>query len=188
MSDESQAHELRMETDRELLLRLSKGERTAFDAVFERHRSGLYSFLFRLCRDRSTAEDLFQETWLRLARGAASLPSDTPIGPWLFRVARNLAVSHHRRVSLYSKLEGFLRPTPLATPHERAETVEVTGRVERAVHDLPLRDREVILLVVVEGMSAKEAGLVLGISAEATRQRLSRARSALKEQLADLEV
>ncbi|MBI2378038.1 MAG: RNA polymerase sigma factor [Deltaproteobacteria bacterium] len=175
-----------MSSDRETLLRLRERDTAAFDAVFEAHRAGLFRFLVRMCGEVSAAEDLFQETWLRFAREAPRLSLDTPVGPWLFRVARNLSVSRHRRASVFARVNTWASsPSAPPSPLDGAAGSELLARLEAALLALRPRDREVILLVMVEGLSPKDAGIVLGLGAEATRQRLSRARKALRAELAE---
>jgi len=79
-----------------LVARLSAGDTGAFDEVYDVYRPRVFAFLLRMTRNRALAEDLLDETWLRLVRHAARLLPDTRLGPWLFTVARNLYWSHRR--------------------------------------------------------------------------------------------
>ena len=74
----------------------ARGDRAAFDRVYELYRPRLFAFLLRLSRSRTVAEDLLDETWLRLVAHAASLRPDTRLASWLFTVARNLYWTHRR--------------------------------------------------------------------------------------------
>jgi DNA-directed RNA polymerase specialized sigma24 family protein len=75
---------------------LSAGDTGAFDEVYDVYRPRVFAFLLRMTRNRALAEDLLDETWLRLVRHATRLLPDTRLGPWLFTVARNLYWSHRR--------------------------------------------------------------------------------------------
>src|SRR3954462_14812758 len=79
-----------------LVARLSAGDTAAFDEVYEAYRPRVFAFLLRMTRNRALAEDLLDDTWLRLVRHASRLLPDTRLGPWLFTVARNLYWSHRR--------------------------------------------------------------------------------------------
>lgn len=79
-----------------LVSRLQRGDTAAFDEVHAQLNARLFSFLLRLSRRRDVAEDLLEETWLRLVTHAKRLRPDTRLAPWLFTVARNLYVSHQR--------------------------------------------------------------------------------------------
>jgi RNA polymerase sigma-70 factor (ECF subfamily) len=179
--------------DREDELRLVDGLRNgdpaAFDAVYDAYRARVFAFLLRMSRSRTLAEDLLDETWLRLVSHAASLRRDTRLAPWLFTVARNLYWSH-RRASLHEEARdgGLLglwpSPAPWPSPFELAAASELERRVETALVELPATQREVLLLVAREGLTPSEAAVVCGVSAEALRQRLARARAALGDALA----
>jgi RNA polymerase sigma-70 factor (ECF subfamily) len=172
------------EAELALVRRLGKGDEAAFDAVYDEYRTPLFGFLRRLTRLRETAEDLLEETWLRLVTNARALRPDTRIAAWLYTVARNLYWSHCRsRLPHEARTVELVDLWPVAderpSPLENAEASELALRLERALADLPARHREVLLLVAAEGLAPAEAAIVCGITAEAFRQRLSRARSAL---------
>jgi RNA polymerase sigma factor (sigma-70 family) len=173
-------------SERELVSRLKRGDIEAFDAVYEELRPRVYSFLVRLSKRRDLAEEILQETFVRLASRAATLTDDTRLSAWLFTVARNLYVSHVRSTLLETeRLDQLsLEPLPHApTPFEHAAMSEAQARVERALASLSEAHREVLLLVVIEQLEPQEAAAVVGISPEALRQRLSRARGLLKSAL-----
>lgn len=172
------------ETELALVGRLRDGDPAAFDAVHDAFNARLFSFLTRLARRREVAEDLVEETWLRLVTRAAQLRPDTELGPWLFTVARNLYVSYRRsRLLEDSHAVGLIglwpSGSPQPSPFQMAASSEAERRIEAAIGALPLAYREAVLLVAVEGLKPAEAAAVCGISPEALRQRLSRARAAL---------
>lgn len=179
--------------DRELVDRLRRGDAGAFDRVYSAYHPRLFSFLLRLSGRRDTAEDLAQETWLKLARAAPGLREDTTLAPFLFTIARNAFMSHRRWAMLdLSRIVMFgldamsfaeAEPTP-ETAHERALAIAL---LEDALQQVPLASREVLLLVGVEGMEQEEVARVLGLSYDALRQRLSRARAQLAEKMEAIE-
>jgi RNA polymerase sigma-70 factor (ECF subfamily) len=85
-----------------LVVRLRAADTGAFDEVYDAYRPRVFAFLLRMTRSRTLAEDLLDETWLRLVRHAPRLLPDTRMGPWLFTVARNLYWTY-RRDSLVEK-------------------------------------------------------------------------------------
>jgi len=165
---------------------LRRGEATAFDAVYGAYRPRLYGYLARMTGRRDLAEDLLQETFLRLAQRARDLRDDTRLGAWLFTVARNAVISNARatrvKAALASELAGAAEPAA-ATPFEALSESRTQVAMERAVASLPPTYREVLLLVAVENMTPAEAAEVIGIRADAARQRLSRARAMLETAL-----
>ena len=171
-----------------LVTRLKAGDPAAFEAVYEAYRPRLFSFLVRLSRRRDVAEDLLEETWLRLVGRVTTLADDACLGPWLFAVARNLYFSWRRSRAVDETRTSELDPSWPApergdSPFEAAARAELERRVEAALGRLSLRDREVLLLVGVEGMTPSEAAEVCGLPAVTLRARLHRARERLAAEM-----
>jgi RNA polymerase sigma-70 factor (ECF subfamily) len=180
------------QTERRLFEGLRDGEGEAFDRVYDHYRPRLFSFLLRLAKQQEVAEDLLQETWIRLARKAPTLREDTRLGPWLFTVARNLFLCHRRwRLLDGNRVQELFRTNlgaeASASPFEMLAATELERRLERALAALPLKYREVLLLVVIEGMTPAEAAQVCELKPEALRKRLQRAREMLAKHLAGAE-
>jgi RNA polymerase sigma-70 factor (ECF subfamily) len=168
--------------------RLRDGDQTAFDAVYDAFNQRLFTFLLRLSRRRDVAEDLLEETWLRLVKHAHRLNEDTRLGPWLFTVARNLHVSYIRSRLLEDSATGGLTEfwpsgAKPPSPFEATAARELERRIEHALVSLPAASREVLLLVGVAGLDHSDAADVCGITPEALRQRLHRARALLTRAL-----
>jgi RNA polymerase sigma-70 factor (ECF subfamily) len=175
------------ETELALVARLRAGDEAAFDAIYDAFDTRLFTFLLRLSRRRDVADDLLEETWLRLVKHAGRLRADTRLLPWLFTVARNLHVSYLRSRALEDSGAAEMALWPVgvsgASPFEEAAAGELERRIERAIARLPRHAREVLLLVGVAGLSHADAAEVCGLTPEALRQRLSRARTALARAL-----
>ncbi len=178
-----------MDREAELALveRLRSGAPGAFDEVYAAYNVRLFNFLARLSRRPDVAEDLLEETWVRVIEHARRLKPDTQLAPWLFTVARNLYFSYCRTRVLDDGLTASIGLWPVVasppSPFEAAAANQLERRVETALASLPRTYREVLLLVWVEGLTPAEAALVCGIRADALRQRLSRGRALLAEQL-----
>ena len=179
-----------MDQDAEALLviRLQAGDASAFDQVHAALNTRLFNFLLRLSRRRDVAEDLLEETWLRLVKHAKRLRPETRLTAWLFTVARNLYVSYQRSRMLEETHAASLiglwpSGSTRLSPFEETATNETERRIEAALAALPATYREVLLLVGVEGFRPVDAAEVCGISPEALRQRLSRARALLTRQM-----
>ena len=179
-----------MDPDTELALveQLRRGDEAAFDAVYDAFNLRLFTFLLRLTRRHHVAEDLLEETWLRLVKHGHRLRPDTRLGPWLFTVARNLHVSYVRsRMIEDTTTAGLMTLWPFSversSPFEATAASELERRIERALALLPPASREVLLLVGVAGLDHSDAADVCGITPEALRQRLHRARAMLARAL-----
>lgn len=178
--------------EQDALERLRAGDPTAFDAIYTHFRPRVYGFLWRLARDPEVARDLVQDTFVALARNARRLEPDTHLAAWLFTVARNAWRSHRRWAMLDAGRlvvldDDLAIPTQARAPDESVDAARHRERLERAILALPEAAREVLLLVAVEGLSHEEAAKILGVTPEATRQRLRRARGELSHQIERLE-
>ena len=177
------------ESEKELVRGLREGDPVAFDRVYEAWNRRLFAFLLRLTRRRELAEELLEETWIRLVKGISNLRDDAKLAPWLFAVARNLYLSHRRARILDEGSLGEVDPPDRVTPSplEVAATNELQRRLERGLAMLPPSYREALLLVGVHGLTPSEAARVSGITPEAFRQRLSRGRALLGQRLREME-
>ena len=178
------------ERELDLVRRVRAGDAGAFDAIHAEFNTRLFNFLARLSRRRDVAEDLLDETWLRFVDRAYRLKPDTQLGPFLFTVARNLYISYLRsRLLEESQTADAIGLWPLGTPGPSpfdATVANETGmRLEAAIAALPAAHREALLLVAIEGLKPAEAAKVCGVTPEAMRQRLSRARAAVARHLED---
>jgi len=176
------------ETEFTLVQRMAGGDTAAFDAIYDEYRARLYSFLVRLSRQRDLAQDLLEETWLRLVEHAGRFKPGTPLGPWLYTVAHNLYFSYCRsRVIEDERVAGLMGLWPSAarrpSPFEEASAGELEARLERALAALPPRYRELLQLSLVEEMTPAEIAEVCGVTSQTLRQRLFRARSMLAQEL-----
>jgi RNA polymerase sigma-70 factor (ECF subfamily) len=186
-SPEASARQAR-ELELELVARIRAGDAGAFDVIHTEFNGRLFNFLARLSRRRDIAEDLLDETWLRFVDRAHKLRPDTRLGPFLFTVAGNLYLSYCRSRMLEDAQTADaigLWPlgTPPPSPFESTVANETSRRIEAALAALPAAHREALLLTAVEGMKPAEAAVVCGVTPEAMRQRLSRARAAITRHL-----
>jgi RNA polymerase sigma-70 factor (ECF subfamily) len=180
------------EPSEDLVRRLRLGEAAAFDEAYARFHAPLYAFLARLLGRRDLAEDLAQETWMRLATHAGGLRPDTRLGAWLYTVARNLTLSFRRWGAFSKRRLAILHhredvAAHGASPFELATASETQRRLEAALASLPEKYREVLLLVGVEGLPREDAAAILGLRPDALRQRLLRARGMIEERLGPAE-
>lgn len=174
-----------MTEDGALVERLKAGDRLAFDEVYARYHARVYGFLLRMVLDRAVAEDLHQETWVRFARGVHGLRESDKLAGWLFRVARNLATSRARRRRLevsaaatWTTAQDGEGGEP--SPHDHLVAERQRQRLEAGLAALEPADRELILLVAVEGSTPLEAAGILGLQPATLRKRLERARQRLR--------
>ena len=176
-----------------------QGDVDAFAELVARHEKPLWSFLRRLTRDDALAEDLLQETFMRVIRGASAWRAEAKFTSWLYTIARNLCIDQARRRQYAGtvSLDGQSREEDSSPGlHERvaggdlgaermAHSRELGARLERALAELPEAQREVFLMREVLALPFAEIAQVVG-STEATikspmRYALERLRGALTD-------
>lgn len=170
-----------------LVSRLRAGEPDAVDEAYRAFNGRLFGFLARLSRSRELAEDLAEETWLKLVSHARHLRPDTELARWLYTVGRNLYFSYCRSRALDAgggpSLDFWPHSIARSSPFEETAASETGRRIEAALASLPAMYREVLLLVGVEGQTPTEAAVICGVTPESLRQRLHRARALLSERM-----
>lgn len=168
-----------------LARRIASGERGALEELYGRHRIALFGYLLGLAPDRETAEEILQDTLVAVWRSAGSYEGRSPLRTWLFGVARGQAHNtlRRRRFSLAdpSELEHLASEEP--EPEALALARLTRAELEAGIHRLTPEHRQVVVLVLVEGLSYKEVARELGVPMGTVRSRLSNARRALKGML-----
>jgi RNA polymerase sigma-70 factor (ECF subfamily) len=174
------------QAERAAFARLRTGDPTGFDELYARHHRNLYSFLVRLSGRVSLAQDLCQETWMAFAVKAGGLDPQTHVRAWLLTVARHAYVDQWRRHHRFGDEAGAEDVADFATSALSAspEHGVFLSEVERALFALPLADRELLLLVGVEGLRQDHVAAMLNLEPATVRQRLTRARMRLANLLA----
>ena len=164
---------------------MGEGDRGAYQELLQRYASRLHQFALRLTRSPAEAEDIVQDTFMRLWVHAADYDPKARPTTWLHRIAHNLAVDRLRARGRLTELDDEAEPA--AGPSSQASLVDAKRRTEglyRALDALPERQATAIGLVHLQGLSGKEAAEVMGLGEEALESLLARGRRALKARLA----
>ena len=156
-------------------------------AAYEAHHREVYSFLARTLRDDGEAEDLLQETFLRLSREVRANRVPDQLRGWLFQVAANLATSRFRRRGVVRRWLDRFGASETETPIAPSPEAQMLGRerfaeMEEVLRRLPEASRTALLLAA-EGFSGAEIARAIGRSENATRTLLCRARQHIREEL-----
>lgn len=159
------------------------------ETLFEAHRDRLFRLACRLCRDREEARDLVQEAFVRAARSPRSIPEGAAGGEaWLVRTLVNLCRDRFRRVAVREREAEVLareaqdRDGASASPHA-GETALLRRAVRAALDRLPARRRAVAVLCEIEGLDAREAARLLGLTEVTVRWHRMQARRQLAKEL-----
>jgi RNA polymerase sigma-70 factor, ECF subfamily len=184
------------ESDHLLLEQARAGNREALETLLERHQAQVYRFGMKMCRDPEVAKDVLQDTLLAMARGVRDFRGASSISTWLYTIARSFCIKQRRRSKLAPVEERSLdveaaaagrQPAdPAKGPDEVLAGKQVEQALERAIGALEPRYREVLLLRDVEGLTAPEVAEVIGVSVQAVKSRLHRARLSVRAQVAPL--
>jgi RNA polymerase sigma factor (sigma-70 family) len=187
---------LAQETDENLMARFGRGEAAAFEFLYRRHESRVFRYLQRNVKNEATANDLMQEVWFAVVRGAANYQPTAKFTTWLFTIAHNRTVdlirANHRlqsldagddadpeasspleRLAIEAKLE------PLAQVQSQDEAAALLG----AVAQLPAEQRSAFLLQAEGDLSVEEIAHATGASFETVKSRLRYARAKLRQLL-----
>lgn len=165
----------------EWVRRVAEGDSGAYRALCERYMEPLHRFAQRLLSSPSEAEDVVQETFLRVWQHAPRYQPTATVSTWIYRIARNLCLDRLRRRretdERISLLEGETGPGQLL------DRKELSHQVQAALSELPERQRSALLLVHFEGLSQQEAAAVLEVGVQALESLLARGRRTLRKQL-----
>ena len=181
--------------DRADMARLAAGHDAALNDLMDRHATTVFHFLSRMLGNEEDANDLAQETFVRVFQHRARFQPEAKFTTWLYTIAGNLARNHqrwrsrHPNVSLdaaYDHSEqslGDVLPAADLSPNEAAMNVERANAVRAAVHALPEDLREAVILCEWQDLPVAQAAAVLQTTPKAVQSRLYRARQRLRDHL-----
>lgn len=173
-------------TDSELMSRVRQGDEDAFETLVDRYKNGLVNYLSHLRGDRDRAEELAQESFLRLYLNADKYDDRETLSPYLYRIGTNLVRSEFRRLRRWRALLPWIQhdqPAPEA-PSRRLMEQEICGQVRDALESLPLPYRAPLLLREIEGWTYHEIAEALGCREGTIKSRIARGREHLRTLLA----
>jgi RNA polymerase sigma factor (sigma-70 family) len=188
--------ELAQETDENLMVRFGRGEAAAFEFLYRRHELRVFRYLQRNVRNEATANDLMQEVWFAVVRGAANYQPTAKFTTWLFTIAHNRTVdmirANHRLQSLdagddpdreaSSPLERLAESAKLE-PLAQVQSQDEAAALLNAVAQLPAEQRSAFLLQAEGDLSVEEIAHATGSSFETVKSRLRYARAKLRQLL-----
>ncbi len=192
-------HEFTPLSDDEVIRTAAGGDHAAFTELVRRYEQTVYRFSLKLCRDPRTAEEVLQDTFINVFRKLRSFDGKSKFSTWLYAIVANNCLMKRRK----RKLEELEEPLELLdtpptdgegryahqiarweeTPADLMLNKELRTVLDAAILKLPDLYRAVFVLRDVEGKTTEETGEILGVSQEAVKSRLRRARSFLREQL-----
>jgi RNA polymerase sigma-70 factor (ECF subfamily) len=188
-------------SDADVMLRVKKGDESAFAYLVQKYRRPMVGFLYRLCHNPAAAEELAQEVFLRVYRSRSSYEASAKFSTWIYRIARNLAVNfardtRHERTEVTVRLDEPDQETGTTpdladkslTAEEQILKRERLATIRGKVNALPERQRMAVILHKYQQMDYRQIADVLKLSESATKSLLFRAYETLREQLKEFVV
>jgi RNA polymerase sigma-70 factor (ECF subfamily) len=192
-----------IELDRELLAKAKSGDERAFTELMKQYEQMVYSFSFKVCRDKDDAEETLQDTFVNVYRKLNQFDGKSKFSTWLYSIVANNCLMKRRRTKLEQSSVRIDEPTMpehsheddaildsrlkiqewSATPLDEMMGKELRHKLDEAILKLPVDYRLVFLLRDVEGQSAEETAKIMKLTVPAVKSRLRRARVFLREQL-----
>ena len=176
--------------ERNLVLLAKEGDRAAFRSLVELHMRKAYDIAFGVVNNHADAEDVVQESFVRVYRAIGSFRGDSQFGTWLYRIVMNVALNRASAVRSRARFEvPNVHESVLHQTQARTMPVEddLQYHIERAVHELPTLQRAVVILRHINGLSTKQVSGILKCSEGTVKTHLHRGLKKMKTLLAYLE-
>lgn len=185
------------ERDEVLMLTYARGDATAFDVLYARHRDGVYRYLLRHCGNTGIADELFQDVWLNVVRVRTTYAPTARFATWLYTLAHHRMVDHWRvtgqAVMVSTDADDAVNDAVNARPGSRSDEPEFQAgnrwlavRLRAALAALPPLQRDAFLLQQESGLSLMEIAELTGAGVETVKSRLRYAIAKLRTELFEL--
>jgi len=174
-------------TDELLLEAYREGDETAFPELLRRYQNPLFGYLMRMARNQEIAEDLFQETFLRVHEKAHTFRTGARFKSWLYTIATRITIDHHRRNQSRPHLQIVENEIPIPSsgndPAAESAQLELRDTVKNAIDTLPPRQRAALVLAYYQGHTYPEVAEIMDCSLSSVKTHMSRALKTLATRL-----
>ena len=185
--------------DGELIERILQNDLQAFDQLFIRYKNSVYRFAFYLTQNRNEADDLFQETWLRVVKNLVSTTMIKNFKAWIFTIITNLHRNELRKrrirrlfhsqkrveSDMMNDKNQQLEPVVVPNVGDTSESIEIDIALKAAIKTLPPKQRQIFILKEVEGFKYTEISKILKLPVGTIKSQLHRTIKHLQKELAD---
>ena len=173
-------------SDADLVADVAQGDERAFAELLHRHQNAVYAFACRMLQDPQEAEDVAQETFLRMYQTSRRYRPTASLRAYLLRITKNICIDHFRK-KRPELMDDLPDPATPQTPQDLLEGAVTVKYLEKAIDRLPVNQRTALLLRHTEQLSYSRIAEVMDVSIGAVESLLVRARRTLKQRLADLQ-
>jgi RNA polymerase sigma-70 factor (ECF subfamily) len=173
--------------DSDLIERLRQDDLDALGVLFERYRDRVFRTALVIVRDPAVAEDILQDCFLKVYANAQRIDTERPLAPWLYRVTVNLSYTwlsrgKNRRTSIEAVVDMLVSPMKQA-PDRLTEQTELRRNVRKAINDLSIDQRVVVVLYYLNGLNLQDIAEILDLPIGTVKSRLYYARENLRGKL-----
>lgn len=172
--------------DRQILIRIAKGDSKSFSALFEKYQNLVYGYSMKMLKDKQKAEDVTQEAWMRVARNADKYQPTGSVKSWIMSIARNLVIDEFRAAKKWIDIPDE-QWSAIEDPQGSLESFfysqQQHDRFKEAFDELPENQKVILTMVLVEELSQSDVAVKLNTSVGAVKASLFRARENLKKKV-----
>ena len=179
-------------SDEQLIAKFQLGDLQAYDILVRRYKDQLLNFVYRFVGNRTDAEDIVQETFLRVYKNKHMYKEIAKFSTWVYTIAGNLAKTELRRRKRHKifSVSNFVNeerdydiPDPEHSPEQKVDSALQEGIIQKAIEKLPVKFKEVIILRDIQGFAYEEISQILSIPLGTVKSRVNRGRLKLQEDL-----
>lgn len=184
-----------IQTDEQLIAAFYEGGREALSVLYERHKQGVFNFVYRICANRADAEDILGEVFIRVCEGRSRFTPQATFKTWLYTIARNVSFDHARKqrnkISLWFKkpgtdeLQSFEIEDTQDSARQLLDKTEAALFVQKVIARLPDDQKQALVLREYHEMNYEQIASVLGCTLANVKVLIYRARVYLRQELPD---
>ncbi|MDM7995204.1 MAG: RNA polymerase sigma factor [Acidobacteriota bacterium] len=174
------------DSDARLMLRFKDGDAGAFELLFSRHLRAIVNFCYRFVRNRQIAEELAQEIFLKVYTGASGYEAQAKFTTWLYRIATNVCLNEIRKSQFRATHEPLREALPANAGNATVACLNqqaIARAIRKAMEQLPVKQRAAFILNKYQELSYAEVSEIMGVSEQAVKSLIHRAKETLAEVL-----
>jgi RNA polymerase sigma-70 factor (ECF subfamily) len=175
------------EQDSVLVEKTKQGDREAFGKLMEKYKHQVYFIAYRMTNSHADADDLSQEAFIKAYRAIGRFRQRASFSTWIYRIAVNTTINYLKKIKCNPIFELdeniFIENNPSTNPRKMAEDRELHEKITEAINSLPIKQKVVVELAILEGLPHKKVAKILGCPVNTVSWRLFHARKKIKEKL-----